>query len=519
MDRFHAYQRRTQTLAFAIIVLFGVLVAAAVLVGMSVMPQGKIWICGGVAIFGLILAFFLSQIFSKYATEPLEFIWRAIVHVSPNGSSIAAPNLDQNHIAHELVNSLVLQVYQLASNNATSVGNSTAIASPSPRSSQQAVIQAMSNNFPLPVLVVDKNHTIIFVNEAALKYLDLEQGAILQKNFYSALDLSFSDTNTIDSWLQDCRKNKATDTHSWQRVRLKLTEDSTKQFDMAASYSKENPAGAEVVLTIFDQTSRYQNDDQALDFIALAVHELRTPLTALHGYIEVFEDEFEGKLNPELTDFMHKMQASAQQLTAFVNNILKVARLEQGQVVLQLHEEQWAGIVKEAVDNLQLQARVRGITISYTVANDIPPVAVDRISILEVLNNLVENAIKYSGNGKQITVASIKTTDGMIETTVRDDGVGIPSSVMPHLFEKFHRNHRNQSKIGGTGLGLFLCSSLVQAHGGHIWVKSKEGEGAAISFTVQPYSMVADTLKDSHNNQDITRNAHGWIKNHSLYRR
>lgn len=511
MDRFHSYRRRTQVLAFIVIIIFGTAILLLAKIGTNLLPNDTTLVYIGLAIFGLFQAFLLSHIFSKYTTEPLEFIWRAIVHVSPNGSSVAAPNLDESNVAHELVNSMVLQVYQLASSGTREFAKGQS-------APKHDLTRTISSIFPLPVLAVDKNHTIIFVNEAALKYLELDRADVLNKNFYSTFDLAFSDTNTIDSWLMDCRNNKATDTHSWQRVRLKLSDEKLKQFDMAAAYSKENPAGAEIVISLFDQTLRYQSDDQSLDFIALAVHELRTPLTALHGYIEVFEDEFEGKLNPELTDFMHKMQASAQQLTAFVNNILKVARLEQGQVVLQLNEENWADIVKETVDNLELQAQVRGIKLQYTVQPNLPPVAVDKVSIIEVLNNLIENAIKYSGTGKLITVTSTLNTDGMIETIVRDDGVGIPTSVMPHLFEKFHRNHRNQSKIGGTGLGLYLCSSLIQAHSGNIWVKSKEGEGAAIGFTVQPYSMLADSEKDGHN-KDITRNAHGWIKNHSLYRR
>jgi signal transduction histidine kinase len=110
----------------------------------------------------------------------------------------------------------------------------------------------------------------------------------------------------------------------------------------------------------------------------------------------------------------------------------------------------------------------------------------------------------------------------MVETTVHDDGVGIPETVMPTLFEKFQRNHRNQAKIGGTGLGLYLCAALVKAHGGNIWVKSKEGEGATIGFSLQPYSQLAASRQNGDNSDgqgDIIRNAHGWIKNHSLYRR
>ncbi len=512
MDHLHTYKRRLHILAFVVIVVFGIIMIAAAHIGHRIAPDNTVLVYIGLAIFGLLQALVLARAFGAYATEPLEFIWRAVVHVSPNGGSVAAPNLDRSRIAHELVTNLVLQVYQLAS---VSTGREFANGHNAPT---LELAQTINSNFPLPVFAVDKNHTIIFVNEAALKYLGQERAEVLHKNFYSTLDLAFSDNRTIDSWLRDCRANKATDSRAWQRVRLTMADKSLKQFDMAAAYSKENPAGAEIIVTLFDQTQRYQSDDQALDFIALAVHELRTPLTALHGYIEVFEDEFAGKLDPELTDFMRKMQASAQQLTAFVNNILKVARVEEGQVSMQLNEENWGTLVKEAVDNLRLQAQVRGISLEYTVEPNLPTVAVDKVSMIEVINNLVENAIKYSGSGKKITVHAALNPNGLVETVVHDDGVGIPSSVLPHLFEKFHRNHRNQSKIGGTGLGLYLCSSLVQAHGGDIWVKSKEGEGATVGFTVKPYSMLADSLKDSHNT-DITRNAHGWIKNHSLYRR
>jgi signal transduction histidine kinase len=512
MDRFHSHLQKTRLLIFLGIFTYG-LVLLFTAFGCNVFfPNNAFVLWGACTAVALGLAAALAHLFSAYATEPLEYIWRAIVHVSPNGNSVPAPNLDHNTVAPELVSSLVMQVYELASSGPKELrDNKTAAAT-------EELSRTITTNFPLPVLAVDKNHSIIYANEAAFRYLDAQPADLLHKSFYSSFDLSFTDGNTIDSWLRDCRANKATDTHAWQRVQLKLNDGRPKQFDMAAAYSKANPAGAEVIITLFDQTQRYQSDDQALDFIALAVHELRTPLTALHGYIEVFEDEFQGKLDPELTDFMHKMQASAKQLTAFVNNILKVARLEQGQVVLQLTEENWQDIVKNAVDNLQLQAQVRGIKIAYNVADDIPPVAVDKISIIEVINNLVDNAIKYSGTGKLITITSRRTNDGMVETVVHDDGVGIPSSVLPHLFEKFHRNHRNQSKIGGTGLGLYLCSALIQAHGGNIWVKSKEDAGTAIGFTVQPYSMLADSQKNSHNT-DITRNAHGWIKNHSLYRR
>jgi signal transduction histidine kinase len=146
-----------------------------------------------------------------------------------------------------------------------------------------------------------------------------------------------------------------------------------------------------------------------------------------------------------------------------------------------------------------------------------PAVGADHISISEVINNLIDNAIKYSGASKVINIETKVNQEGLVETTVQDFGVGIPSSIMPNLFTKFYRDHRNRAQIGGTGLGLYLSKAIVTAHGGTIWVRSKEGEGSTFGFTLLPYEKLAAVQKAGES--DVTRSAHGWIKNHSLYRR
>jgi signal transduction histidine kinase len=175
-------------------------------------------------------------------------------------------------------------------------------------------------------------------------------------------------------------------------------------------------------------------------------------------------------------------------------------------------------VLQSAVDMMSLRAEVRGITLKLNIAEGLPTVGADRISMQEVIDNLIDNAIKYSGSSKQITISSSVNAEGFVETSVQDDGVGIPANIVQNLFTKFYRDHRNRAQIGGTGLGLFLCKAIVTAHGGNIWVKSKEGKGSTFSFTLLPYSRLADEVKNS-DNKEIARVAHGWIKNHSLYRR
>jgi len=164
-----------------------------------------------------------------------------------------------------------------------------------------------------------------------------------------------------------------------------------------------------------------------------------------------------------------------------------------------------------------LRAGVRGITIKTDIAPDLPVVGVDRFSIYEVIANLLDNAIKYSKGTNEVYVSAVLNKDGLVETSVKDFGLGIDGAILPHIFDKFYRNHRNRAQIGGTGLGLYLSRAIIDAHGGQIWVSSKVDEGSTFTFTVLPFTRVADKDKTG-NTSGITRGAHGWIKNHALYR-
>ncbi len=459
----------------------------------------------------LLISWLFAALASSYVLEPLRVLWQAIVHIAPGAGTVAAPNFDKLRLGRELVTSLALQVYQYASQQDSkdlAVG-------------RKEMLQAANivSRFPLPLFVFNKDQLVTNASDSALDYCKTDSAKLFGKPIFDSLNLEFPNERTLEVWIQECQDNKVTDTAYWQRVRVRLPDgQEIRQCDMAAYYNRDNPSGTEFIVTLFDHTDQYNQDDQSLSFVAIAVHELRTPLTMLRGYVEVFEDELSDSLSDELKDFMHKMKASADQLATFVNNILNVARVEENQLVLQLSEENWPELLKQASANMELRAQVYGKVIEYKIASDLPSVGVDRVSIFEVVSNLLDNAIKYSGKSQKIIVSAIVNKEGLVETTVQDFGIGIDTSILPNLFEKFYRNHRSRTQIGGTGLGLYLSKAIISAHGGNIWVRSKEGEGSSFSFTLKPYSQLAEELKNS-NNTDIVRQAHGWIKNHSLYRK
>ncbi|HVS58210.1 MAG TPA: ATP-binding protein [Candidatus Saccharimonadales bacterium] len=449
---------------------------------------------------------------SNLFIQPIRSLWQAVLHTSPEANDAPAPDIEKVRFGRELVASLTSQIYQIA----TMAEHSEAVAV---QKSKDLHANFIASSLPLPFIVLDSQQNILFANELAGTYIGIPANEMVGKNVYMVLDMSFPSEDTFDKWLKAVKTNAVTATQSWERVRMNVLDNHpTLLFDLAAYYNKGNPDGIETMLVLFDHTKRYQQDDQAVSFIALSVHELRTPLTLLRGYIEAFEEELSDKLDPQMKDFMFKMSASAQQLTAFVNNILNVARVDDDQLELQLHEEDWPTIIKSAANAMALRAKVRGITLEYSIAPGLPPVGIDRVSIHEVIYNLVDNAIKYSGQSKRIRISTYLTKDGLVETTVQDWGVGIPSTIMPHLFTKFYRDHHNRAQIGGTGLGLYLSKAIITAHGGNIWVRSKLGEGSIFGFTLVPYAKLAAEVKDS-DNKEMVRGAHGWIKNHSLYRR
>lgn len=459
----------------------------------------------GVGAIILAISAVIGKLVASYAISATNFLTRAILLVTRQHQQIEPPNAKNLKIAgKDYIVSLAESIYGLHPDSVNTSAN------------YNPFYNDLANSIPLPVIVLNGERLIVFANEAALRYINTKKEDIINQPMYDVLNLSFVSESTLDSWLTENETGSVVNSEVWERVRLVLPDETRKQFDLAVHYSNNDTNGLETIMVMFDRTILYERDDHDLTFVSLAVHELRTPLTIMRGYIEVFEDEIGNKLNTEQTDFMHNMAASAQQLTSFVSNILNVARVEENALMLRLKEENWKEVLTGACKDMDLRAKVHNKLLIFDIADNLPTVATDKVSVYEVMNNLIDNAIKYTHTDETIIIKSYEK-DGMVETTVSDKGVGIAPGLIAHVFDKFYRAHQSKNSIGGTGLGLYLSRAIISAHGGNIWVKSKEGEGSTFGFTLPIYSTVADQIKADNNGQ-IIRGAHGWIKNHSLYR-
>lgn len=512
MDHLQRFTSQIRNRLSALLVFSNVLLILDWWVADQILNLTGWWMLVALLVAPLITITLVPWFSAVYLTQPTKLIWQAILHIAPDSTDVPAPDLKHIWFGRDLVTTLVTHIYQIA-HVVENIERTTKAQPPDLRAN------FIANNLPVPLMVLDKSQNVVFANEAMLQFIGRPMDETQGQSVYSVLDMAFMNDQTFDKWLHDARARKAVATGNWERVKLSVANSKeTRYFDMATYYNRGNPQGLETMIVFFDRTRQYSQDEQAMSFIALAVHELRTPLTLLRGYIEVFEEELEGKMDDELSDFMRKMKASAQQLTAFTNNILNVSRYENDQLVLKLHEEKLGEIIAASVGDMQLRAAVQGVTLQTNIQPDLPTVAADRVSVYEVLNNLIDNAIKYSGGGKEVIISAYVNKQGRVETSVQDFGVGIPEGAMDNLFDKFYRNHRNRAQVGGTGMGLYLSKAMIDAHEGDIWVSSKEGQGSTFGFSLKPYSELVEKRKAG-DNKGIVRSAHGWIKNHSLYRR
>ena len=446
---------------------------------------------------------------SKAALHPASTLFEALDHVAADPSGVKPPNPHDFSLSQELNRRILLDVYGLVSGQHEAQAR---IASSSKFS--KAILELQSN----PILALDRNGIIKYANSQAKEIMPNSIANPLRMLLENAINLEITSGVAFNDWLKDAQADKISDRHVWERVRVTLDDKTIKYFDLVADYNKDESHNIEVVLVLFDKTESYHNDENAFNFVSLAVHELRSPIGVLRGYIEVFEDELGPNLDEDQRDFMAKMSANAAQLATFVNNILNVARIENDQLKVHLQEDNIADVLNSSFDDFEQRASVRRRELQYSIDEHLPSVALDRIGIYEIMSNLIDNAIKYSNEGGLIDVKATKANGG-VSVTVTDQGIGIPASSMKNLFERFYRSHHSRDNVAGTGIGLFLSKTLVEAHGGTIWVRSTEGKGTTFGFDLPRYADVKDNLEQPGSNGYLVRSAHGWIKNHGTVRR
>ena len=279
--------------------------------------------------------------FSSDAMQGTEFLAQALLYVSPNPVQVAAPDAKKLPASKDFFADLAKSIYEMASGTYARRGM--------PNSEEKTIHQmheTLLQNMPLAVFVINSRDELIYLNQTAEKFLNIIPAQVVNKPFYDSIKLTFDTNQTLEEWMNESKTKLATNTQTWDRVKVTLNDDKTKYCDMSVRFNKDNPSGAEAVIALFDHTDKYINEDHGIGTISMAVHELRTPITAMRGYIEVFEDEVAHSLNPEQAQYMKALSAQAQQLGSFISNVQNFAKIEENSMSLSLKSENWSSIVK-----------------------------------------------------------------------------------------------------------------------------------------------------------------------------
>jgi len=239
-----------------------------------------------------------------------------------------------------------------------------------------------------------------------------------------------------------------------------------------------------VVVILHDITELRRLEQVRTEFVANVSHELRTPLTAIQGYLETLLD---GALEERehARKFLEIVFRHTERLGRLTDDLTDLSNIELGKVSLRLEPTSVAEIADSVVTIISPRASGGQVKVEARLPVDLPEVLADRDRLSQILINLVDNAVKYTPKGGQVTVEGRVDPAGMVEVTVRDTGVGIPKADLPRLTERFYQVDKARSRdLGGTGLGLAIVKHLVLAHGGELDIESELWKGTSVRFTL-----------------------------------
>ncbi len=236
------------------------------------------------------------------------------------------------------------------------------------------------------------------------------------------------------------------------------------------------------------QNERLRELDRLKDeFIALVSHELRTPLTSIRGYTELLLDGEAGELTDDQRQFLGVVERNSQRLLHLVGDLLFLAQVEAGKLVLEVDALDLAAVASESVETARPQAEAKGITLTLATG-PVPPIAGDQARLAQLLDNLVSNAVKFTRQGGRVDIR-VRVVENQAVLEVRDSGMGIPAGEQEFLFERFFRTTTaTEQAIQGTGLGLAISKAIVEAHSGRITVASEEGSGTTFRVALPLHS-------------------------------
>lgn len=260
-----------------------------------------------------------------------------------------------------------------------------------------------------------------------------------------------------------------------QRVQSRTAE-------LVAERNKLNDTLAELAIA---RDKAVEANNAKSEFVSLLSHELKAPMTNIQGYNQLLETELVGELNEQQRDFVQRIATNVCRMSTLVSDLADVSRIETGHLHLNFEGIDLRGLVADVLASSQPQIAAKEHQVTVKLPNNLPLVKADRNRLVQVMTNLVNNAIKYTPAGGEIIIEASEDLMGNVIVCVKDKGIGIHPKDQANLFQKFFRaDDEAVRQVSGTGLGLVITKNLIEAQGGKLWFESVYREGSAFYFSL-----------------------------------
>ncbi|WP_242210288.1 cell wall metabolism sensor histidine kinase WalK [Listeria monocytogenes] len=324
------------------------------------------------------------------------------------------------------------------------------------------------------VIATDRRGKVILINTPAEKMLRVKHESANGRSIIDVLDIG--DTYQFEDLME---------------VDGSLTMDRStldKPYVLRANFSviqRETGFNNGVIAVLHDITDQEKVDQERRDFVSNVSHELRTPLTSMHSYLEALSDGVweDKEIAPR---FLEVTQNETERMIRLVNDLLKLSRMDGGREQLEKSFVNFTDFFNHIIDRFEMMKK-ETIMFKRHIPREPVIIEIDEDKVMQVLDNIISNANKYSPDGGRISFY-LKKFEDEIEVSIADEGLGVPDEDLANVFDRFFRVDKARSReMGGTGLGLAIAREVIEAHGGRIWAERNKNKGTIIKFTL-PYS-------------------------------
>ena len=338
------------------------------------------------------------------------------------------------------------------------------------RNKTMAIIENITDG----VILLNKKKQIEIINSPATELFNIGKKEAIGKCFVDLLDIE--NIPEIKKILID--KDRIRNIYREEVATL-----DSHQLEITSVVLKDEIEEKGFLIIIHDVTKEKLIEKMKTEFVSVAAHQLRTPLSAIKWTIRMILDGDAGEINEEQRELLEQTYISNERMIRLINDLLDVSRIEEGRLLYDQKDARIEDVIDSVIEASQEMLRNKNMVLEVN-KKETPKVRIDKEKIGVVIQNLLENAIKYTEQGGKIKI-TLDNDEKNVIFKIEDSGVGIPKSQQDRIFTKFFRAENvTRMETNGTGLGLYTTKNIVQAHKGQIWFESEENKGTTFYFTI-----------------------------------